>query len=186
MTRTRALATTLAALALTASILVATPPAQATAPRHVVHEKVAKARAATAQFHSLGAAKRAGYSKLLDSAGLACISMPGMGAMGVHYVNGALVGDPTVRVDRPEAVIYSWINGHRRLVALEYVVLKQDWEAVHGQDARAPKLFGQRFGLTLEGNRYGLPDFYSLHAWVWKKNPAGLFSPWNPDIRCRA
>jgi hypothetical protein len=25
------------------------------------------------------------------------------------------------------------------------------------------------------GNRYGLPAFYELHAWLWKDNPIGLF-----------
>ena len=35
----------------------------------------------------------AGYGLLVDAAGIACIDMPGMGAMGVHYVNGSLVGD---------------------------------------------------------------------------------------------
>ena len=25
---------------------------------------------------------------------------------------------------------------------------------------------------------------YDLHVWLWKKNPAGLFAPTNPDVRC--
>jgi hypothetical protein len=33
-------------------------------------------------------------------------------------------------------------------------------------------------------NRFGLPAFYSLHAWVWKHNPRGTFEPWNPAVRC--
>ncbi len=183
MIRTRLLVTLLGAVAISLPVLVA-PAAHAALPPDVVAQKVAKARAATVQFHSKAAAKRAGYGKLFDAAGLACISMPGMGAMGVHFVNGAYVADPTERIDRPEAVIYAWINGRYRLVGLEYVVLKQDWDAKHGQDAAPPKLFGQTFGLTLEGNRYGLPTFYSLHAWVWKRNPAGMFSPWNPKVHC--
>jgi hypothetical protein len=183
MIRGRTLVAFVGAFALSLPVIVA-PAAHAVLPRDVVQQKVAKARAATAEFHSMAAAKKAGYAKLFDAAGLACISMPGMGAMGVHYVNGAYVGDPTERVDRPEAVIYAWINGRYRLVGLEYVVLKQDWDAKHGVDAPAPKLFGQTFGLTPEGNRYGLPTFYSLHAWVWKNNPAGMFTPWNPKIHC--
>jgi hypothetical protein len=27
-------------------------------------------------------------------------------------------------------------------------------------------------------------EHYDLHVWLWKKNPAGLFSPTNPDIKC--
>jgi len=25
---------------------------------------------------------------------------------------------------------------------------------------------------------------YDLHVWLWKENPAGMFSPTNPNIRC--
>ncbi|MBV9326757.1 MAG: hypothetical protein JO352_23605 [Chloroflexi bacterium] len=38
--------------------------------------------------------------------------------------------------------------------------------------------------LTPADNRYGLPPFYSLHAWIWRDNPAGMFSMWNPDVSC--
>jgi hypothetical protein len=33
-------------------------------------------------------------------------------------------------------------------------------------------------------NRYGLPPFYSLHAWIWKPNPSGILTPWNPRVSC--
>ena len=36
------------------------------------------------------------------------------------------------------------------------------------------------------GNRFGLPAFYSLHAWIWKHNPAGMFEMWNPNVTCPA
>ena len=37
---------------------------------------------------------------------------------------------------------------------------------------------------ALEHDRYGLPPFYSLHAWVWDHNPAGRFAPYNPSVKC--
>ena len=74
-------------------------------------------------------------------------------------------------------------NGRLRLVALEYVVLQSDWDAKH---ASPPTLFGQAFNFTPSGNRYGLPPFYSLHAWIWKHNPSGMFSMWNPEVSCPA
>ena len=70
-----------------------------------------------------------------------------------------------------------------QLVALEYVVLKADWDALH---ADPPSLFGQEFMVTPDPNRFGLPAFYSLHAWIWKHNPAGTFAMWNPDVSCAA
>lgn len=38
--------------------------------------------------------------------------------------------------------------------------------------------------MTPAGNRYGLPAFYSLHAWVWTENPWGMFNMWNPSLQC--
>ena len=64
---------------------------------------------------------------------------------------------------------------------MEYVVLKAAWDATHDGP---PSLFGQKFEETGSANRYGLPPFYSLHAWVWKHNPAGMFEDWNPDATC--
>jgi hypothetical protein len=45
-------------------------------------------------------------------------------------------------------------------------------------------LFGQEFELVPAGNRYGIPAFYELHAWIWKFNPLGLFADWNPRVHC--
>ena len=145
---------------------------------------VTAARNATRQYRDFRNAKAHGYGLLHDVNGVACIAMPGMGAMGIHFVNGGLVGDGKVRLKQPEAVVYARENGHRRLVALEYVVLRKDWERSHGANAHRPWLYGHRFNLTHAGNRYGLPPFYSLHAWIWKDNPAGRFAMWNPDVQC--
>jgi hypothetical protein len=141
-------------------------------------------RHATATYHDIAVAENAGYGKLVDVNGVACIDMPGMGAMGVHYVNGSLVGDGEVDALTPEALVYEPDEaGRLRLVAVEYVVIQQAWHANH---RRPPALFGHQFDLTASPNRYGLPPFYSLHAWVWKHNPAGAFAMWNPRVNCTA
>lgn len=73
-------------------------------------------------------------------------------------------------------------DGSKRLVAVEYVVLQSAWRAAgHSQP---PSLFGQQFTTVPAGNRYGLPEFYALHVWAWKTNPAGMFATWNPDVTC--
>lgn len=139
-------------------------------------------RHATKQFRSLSVANDAGYGLLLDADGIACIDMPGTGAMGVHYVNGGLVGDGEIQALTPEAVVYQPdSNGRSHLVALEYVVLKDAWD---GQHSAAPELFSQTFNITPVGNRFGLPAFYSLHVWLFKHNPAGMFATWNPNVTC--
>lgn len=140
-------------------------------------------RKATARFHALSAAKHAGYGRLKDKDGIACIDQPGEGAMGVHYVKKALVGNPAVDLRHPEALVYEpRQNGGLKLVALEWVVIKADWDAKH---ASPPRLAGQEFMTMDSPNRFGLPAFYMLHAWVWKANPKGMFMPWNPDVTCR-
>jgi len=147
---------------------------------------LAAARAATARFHNLRVAKAAGYTVLVaDTAGLTCIADPGMGAMGFHYLDPKLL-DGSVSATRPEILVYAPDpNGRLRLVALEYLVKKADWDAAHGgPDAPPPSLFGQTFNFTPAGNRFGLPDFYSLHAWVWDPNPSGMFAMWNPRVKC--
>ena len=65
-----------------------------------------RAREGTEAFHSLSKARAAGYSLFKDAAGIACIDKPGVGGMGVHYVNGSLVGKMVVDAARPEALVY--------------------------------------------------------------------------------
>jgi hypothetical protein len=138
-------------------------------------------RRATDRFHRLSVAERAGYGVLADAAGLTCIEDPGgAGGMGVHYVNGALVGDGTVDPLRPEALIYRQTRRGHELMGVEYVVFVDAW----GADRPPPRLFGHEFHLIAEPNRYGLRSFYALHAWVWYDNPAGILEDWNPRVRC--
>ena len=151
---------------------------------------VAGARNATASFHNLNAANAAGYAvKVADVNGITCIDNPGTGAMGVHYLDPGLVPelfkdtDPaSVDASTPELLVFApGTNGHERLVALEYLTIKGPWDAQH---SAKPSLFGQTFNETPAPNRFGLPAFYSLHAWIWAPNPTDMFSPWNPRVTC--
>ena len=46
------------------------------------------ARAGSAAYRDVDTAIAAGYGKFADVNGVTCIENPGVGAMGVHYVNG--------------------------------------------------------------------------------------------------
>ena len=144
---------------------------------------VGEAKTATAAFHDLDQARAAGYTvTVADAAGITCIAQPGAGTMGVHMLNPALL-DAKVEEGSPELLVYApRNNGELKLVALEYLVFKADWEAAG--NTSPPSLFGQEFMLTPAGNRYGLPPFYALHAWIWNSNPSGLFAAWNPSVSC--
>jgi hypothetical protein len=146
-------------------------------------------RQETAKFADLAVAKQAGYGLLKDRKGISCIAMdpmPGMtmGAMGVHYASPALVGDGQLDLHTPEALVYRPVAGGKlSLAAVEYVVVKQAWDAKHNG---APVMFGHRFNSTPAGNRFGLPAFYSLHVWLFQRNPSGEFAMWNPLVKCGA
>jgi hypothetical protein len=150
-----------------------------------VADTIARARSATAAFRDIKEAKAAGYGLLTDAKGIACIDNPGVGAMGIHYVNSSLVGNAKERAAHPEALVYEPLpGGALRLVAVEYVVIQSTWQKAHPD--HAPWLYGHRFELVPAGNRYGLPPFYELHAWIWKYNPLGMFNDWNPRVTCAA
>ena len=140
------------------------------------------ARASTAAFHDLDTATAAGYAEFHDAADIACIANPGVGGMGVHFVNLPGVLDPGIDAGAPEALVYQpRANGGMRLVAAEYIVFQDAWNATH---ASPPALFGEEFEAVGAGNRYGIPPFYELHAWIWKHNPRGMFDDWNPLVSC--
>jgi hypothetical protein len=168
-----------------AALLAATLALLATAlPSAASGDTVENARNATAVYNDPAAALAGGYEPLTDAAGLACIDLPGTGAMGVHFVKGALVQSGTLDAARPQALVYEvQPNGQMHLAALEYVVFQAAWDATH---SGPPMLFGQKFMLNAADNRFGLPAFYALHAWVWERNPQGTFETWNPRVRCTA
>ena len=101
--------------------------------------------------------------------------------MGVHYVNGDVVGDGELDAARPEALLYEAKGGKMRLLGVEYVVIAEAWHANHDMP---PVLMGQLFNYTGSPNRYGLPPFYALHVWAWQNNPAGMFADFNPQVSC--
>jgi hypothetical protein len=162
--------------ALTAGV-GASASASADGPRR---DLVSEVRHATRQFHSVTAVKHAGYARFTDVNGITCINgAPGQGNMGIHYVNGDLVGDGAIDADHPEAVLYEHTAGGMQITAVEYIVPVAAW-----QGAQPPELAGHQFMLITAPNRFGLPDFYALHVWVWKHNPHGTYNPWNPDVHC--
>jgi hypothetical protein len=141
-------------------------------------DPLASVRQATVRYHDV-AALPAGYGLFYQ-----CTDNEGLdAAMGQHFANVDKVLDPAINALDPEVFVYEpRPNGTYRLVAVEYVVFKADWDALH---ANPPQLFGKTFTFVPAGNRYGLPDFYELHAWIWKGNPRGVFDDWNPTVSCR-
>jgi len=150
---------------------------------HDGHENAAPAklvqlvRDATRQFINVNAATAAGYQPFLG-----CVSGPDHGAMGVHYVNGGLVGDGLIDASHPEALIYEPLDGQLRLVGVEFIVDATTWLANH--NGNAPVLEGQSFQFVGTPNRYGIGSIFELHVWAWRDNPNGAFVDWNDHVTC--
>jgi hypothetical protein len=135
-------------------------------------------RDATERFQNVVVAEDEGYALQFG-----CVSGPDVGAMGLHYVNGPLVMDGDLDPTRPEIVIYEAMpNGRLKITGADFLVLKDGWHAKHG--AAPPELMGQLLHLFESPNRFGLPDFYTLHVWAWKENPNGTFVNWHPKVSC--
>mgnify|MGYP006162369713 CR=1 FL=1 len=123
---------------------------------------------ATARFHSTTQAIKAGYEP--DDH---CVSVPGLGGMGYHWVNFSLV-DAVFDPLKPEVMLYeTGPGGNPRLIAVEYIVIKagQDWP-----------MFGDH-AFDDGGTPVPAPH-WSLHVWVHKENPSGTFVPFNPNVSC--
>ena len=98
---------------------------------------LADVREVTAAYHQVSAAQAAGYDLVpgLDY----CFDNPGVGGMGYHYINVALL-DTVIDPLHPEAMVYAPLpNGKLALGAVEYIVPAAAWDATHTQP---PALFG--------------------------------------------
>jgi hypothetical protein len=138
----------------------------------------AAVRQATVKYHDINAALADGYIEFYK-----CTEQPGVGTMGQHYVKLSLVGDPAIDPLHPEVLVYAPTRaGGLRLAAVEYVTIAELWTGAFG--SATPRVLGQNLLFRPAGNRYGLPDFYERHAWIWQGNPRGMFDDWNPSLTC--
>ncbi len=141
-------------------------------------ELVRIVRESTRRFKDPAVADAEGYKLAFG-----CVSGSDYGAMGLHFVNASLVGDPTLDPTRPEIVIYEPLpNGRLRLIGADYLVLASAWDALH--PGEPPQIMGQLLHLFEAPNRFGLPPFYTLHVWAWKENPTGTFVNWHANVSC--
>jgi len=134
-------------------------------------------RNATRVYLDVNNAGPAGYGPAFG-----CVTGPDHGAMGIHYVNGTLVGDGEIKLEYPEALIYEPVGNARRLVGVEYIVDAATWMAANNNVP--PSLDGQDFQFVGAPNRFGLDPFFELHVWAWRDNPQGAFVDWNNAVTC--
>jgi hypothetical protein len=129
---------------------------------------LAQVRRATAKYQRLEVAEADGY-ELSEH----CVYNEELGGMGHHAVNAGLLGtdfDPL----KPQALLYEATpDGKYNLVGVEYIVFNIDQPHPH---------FGNQL---FDVGGTPIPDpHYSLHVWVWKANPNGMYTAYNPNVSC--
>ncbi len=157
---------------------VSTPAFSASLTRSSDEKQLAELRQVTEKFHTIQAAKDAGYSTQITP----CWAHHSAGGMGYHYGNTALF-DATVDLLKPETVIYEpQAGGYMRLVGMEYIVPIAAWGAANhdvNDPNDVPQLLGQKF------TKHSFLPIYKLHIWLWQNNPSGTFADWNPKVSCQ-
>lgn len=126
--------------------------------RELPLQELAKAMSSASRYHDVRKAIADGYR---DTG----IVLPNMGR---HFLKQELL-DATFEAERPELLVYT--PDSTVLVALEYAVpIELSPGAPEGFSGQADEWVP--FGGTL----------WTLHAWVWKDNPDGMFNPTNTRV----
>ncbi|MFF9150464.1 hypothetical protein ACF1BN_37060 [Streptomyces sp. NPDC014861] len=133
---------------------------------------------ATAPFQQHEKAVRAGYKPdqycVTDRVG-------DSGALGYPHFNHA--HDNSTDPEKPTALYYEDdVRGGKRLVGMQWTVYDRDQDLRTDDDR--PRMFGVPFKGPNRGNFPGQPVHYVLHLWLWKKNPKGEFTTYNPRVTC--
>lgn len=124
---------------------------------------------AMAPYESFSAAVAAGYADAITP----CWYFTGEGAMGYHQGRVTLI-DGTATLLEPEALMYEpQADASLRFVGVEYIVPIEAWTG-----SGRPVLFDREF------SRNEALGLYTLHVWIGKTNPSGIFADWNPDVSC--
>ena len=121
-----------------------------------------QARAATAKYRNFENAIKDGYADIN-------VVIP---EMGYHYLRAANLDDK-FEFRKPEILVYNMSeDGSMQLVALEYAV------PISLSPGAPPS------GFTGNDDTWGIyqGQLWTLHAWVWKFNPEGVFNATNPSV----
>jgi hypothetical protein len=165
---------------------------------------LAEVRSATERFRDVKVALAEGYIRdpgnLCDTAEM--MGKPAaLGAMGIHYFRPDLLGitaPPSPRVDgvgthtdfrKPSILIYEpQANGSLELVAVENLVFAEAWRA-SGHSA-PPTFHGVTYDTMRDDPSTALDEahmfapHYDRHVWLYRENPKGVFTPFNPAVTC--
>ena len=179
----------------------AAPPPPAAAPGEPTLDDV---RAATERFKDVKVAEAEGYvrepSNTCETADMMGRPVTD-GAMGVHYLRADLLGitaPPNPRVDgtgthtdflKPGVLIYEpQADGSMALVGIENLVFAKAWQAAG--NTKPPSFQRVPYDHMVDDPATALDEahmfspHYDRHVWLFRPNPTGIFTPFNPAVTC--
>lgn len=132
--------------------------------RQTLHE-LQEVKEATAKYHFIENAFRDQYVDIK-------LKLPNMG---YHFLKSQLVS-PVFNLRKPPILVYNKRdNGKFELVAVEYAI------PIDSTHLHTPPQ-----GFTGDADEWDFntlnTGWWTLHAWVWKFNPDGVFKPMNPSV----
>ena len=126
-----------------------------------------------------------------------------LGAMGIHFFRPDLLGitkPPSPRVSgtgthtdfrQPSILIYEpKADGSLELVAVENLVFADAWRAAG--HAERPTFHGVPDDAMADDPSTALDEahmfepHFDRHVWIYRENPNGVFTPFNPAVTCAA
>ena len=163
-------------------------------------------RAVAEKYRDVSVAQAEGYTTDNKCVTAEMLGHPAvLGAMGLHYVRRDLLGLPpkppppgSGRVHgtgthtdfrKPAMLVYEpQPDGSLELVAVENLVFFSAWHA----KSEAPPQFHERTYPLLKDDQgtkvdeaHGWEPHYEQHLWVFRDNPNGAYSPFNPQVTCK-
>jgi hypothetical protein len=168
---------------------------------------LADVKAIAERYRDVNVAKAEGYTTDNKCTTAAMLGFPAeMGDMGLHYVRRDMLGLPpkpappgSGRVKgtgthtdfrRPAMLVYEpQADGSLELVAVENLVFASAWRAAGKTES--PTFRGEPYVLladkaeTKVDESHGWEPHYELHLWLFRDNPNGMYSEFNPRVTCK-
>lgn len=163
-------------------------------------------RSIAEKYRDVAVAKAEGYTTDNKCVTAEMLGHPAaMGVMGLHYVRRDMLGLPSKpapsgsgRVSgtgthtdfrQPAMLVYEpQADGSLQLVAVENLVFADAW---HAKSKGPPTFHGRSYPLLKDNPRttldeaHGWEPHYEQHLWVFRDNPNGVNSPFNPNVSCK-
>lgn len=164
-------------------------------------------RAVAERYRDVEVAKAEGYTTDNRCVTAEMLGFPReMGAMGLHYVRRDMLGLPpkppppgSPRVSgtgthtdfrKPAMLVYEpQPDGSLVLVAVENLVFASAWHEGLG-NKEPPSFHGRPYELledkpeTKVDEAHGWQPHYERHVWLFRDNPNGVYSSFNPKVTC--